>query len=198
MCTAYRLGKRNGNFTKQLNQTANQQLDAINDTRLLRPTLDAPVILPSGEITNMRWGFSRDFSKAIVNSREDKLESPMWNEAMNERRCLIPVAAYFEWSGPPGNKRTHHFFSPEANWLLIAGIWEKHPELGRCFSMVTTQPTGVVIGIHDRMPAVLSKNETDDFLNGELRTFQPACDLLLVEDSPNPLQKGKLIQGELF
>ena len=198
MCTAYNIGKRKGNFPKRLKTGAREQLDSISAETLMRPTLKGPVILPDGGLTEMRWGFSRKFSNAVVNAREDKLDSQMWQDAMQASRCLIPVAAYYEWSGPSGRKRTHRFTCPDENWLWIAGIWERNDERGECFSMITTEPTGVVRGIHNRMPAVLSLDETENFLDGRMRRFVPASRLLQVEESGNPLQKGKPQQSELF
>lgn len=154
MCTAYELGKRGGSFPARVGAKAVRELLSIERTKLLRPTLEAPVILPDGSLEPMRWGFARKFSHAVVNSREDKLDGGMWSDAMANRRCLIPVAAYYEWSGPRGEKRTHRFTATDESWLWVAGIWEENAELGRCFSMITTEPRGVVRGVHDRMPAV--------------------------------------------
>lgn len=175
-------------------------LSGMLGMRLVRPTLPAPVVDGEGELVEMRWGFSRPFSHAVVNAREDKLGGGMWKAAMGARRCLIPAAAYYEWSGPKGEKRTHRFTSPAGGWLWIAGIWEEHAELGKCFSMITTEPTGLVCGVHDRMPAVLSPEETGVFLEGGMERFRPAAGLLKVEDAINPLT-GKMPggeQGELF
>lgn len=200
MCTAYEFAKKSGRFPKRLKDTGLSELRVVKGSRLLRPTLMAPVVDGEGELVEMRWGFRREFSNAVVNSREDKLEGGMWKAAIEERRCLIPVSAYYEWSGQKGMKRTHRFESPEGEWLWIAGIWEEDKELGRCFSMITTQPRGVVVGVHDRMPAVLSDEETEVFLDGGMREFRPAVELLRVRDSVNPLM-GKApppVQGELF
>lgn len=201
MCTAYELGKRGGSFPDRVNAEAIGILSEILETRLIRPTLPAPVITAEGELETMRWGFHRPFSHAIVNSREDKLESVVWKKAMAEHRCLIPAAAYYEWSGPKGNKRTHRFTQVAGEWLWIAGIWEENAELGRCFSMITTQANSPVVGIHDRMPAVLRTQEIGSFLDGGLATFKPEAESLRVGDAPNPLRKKKKeppAQGELF
>jgi len=201
MCTAYELGKRGGSFPDRVNAEAIGILSEILETRLIRPTLPAPVITAEGELETMRWGFHRPFSHAIVNSREDKLESVVWKKAMAEHRCLIPAAAYYEWSGPKGNKRTHRFTQVAGEWLWIAGIWEENAELGRCFSMITTQANSRVVGIHDRMPAVLRTQEIGSFLDGGLATFKPEAESLRVGDAPNPLRKKKKeppAQGELF
>ncbi|MBG7607111.1 MAG: SOS response-associated peptidase family protein [Verrucomicrobia bacterium] len=133
----------------------------------------------------------------MVNAREDKLEGGMWREAMEKRRCLIPVTGYYEWSCPQGNKRTHFFRHAGGDWLWIAGVWEEDAELGRCFSMITTSPSGVVRGVHARMSAVLSPEETQLFLEGEMKIFRPGAGMLTVEDAVNPLtgRKPGAVQG---
>ncbi|MFK7849540.1 MAG: SOS response-associated peptidase [Akkermansiaceae bacterium] len=198
MCTAYNIGKNKAKFPKWLKQKTREKLDRIKQAQLIRPTLEAPVILSDGECETMRWGFFREFSNAVVNAREDKLDSSMWKEALEKRRCLIPATAYYEWSGSTGHKRTHRFSSPNETWLWIAGIWEIHAKHGYCFSMITTQPTGVVQGIHTRMPAILSPGEISPYLQGTIRSFEPAAELLQVTDSANPLRKGQPEQIELF
>lgn len=198
MCTAYELGKRGGTFPDRAGAAAIAELIGIERTRLLRPTLEAPVIVEGGDMEMMRWGFCRPFSNAIVNARQDKLEGGMWRGAMEGRRCLIPVAAYYEWSGPKGSKRTHRFTRPDEGWLWIAGIWEENMELGNCFSMITTMANAVARDIHGRMPAVLGAGEIGKFLDGEMWEFDPGLDGLVVNDAPNPLSKGRAVQGELF
>lgn len=200
MCTAYEFGKRSGRFPVRLTEEAAAELSGLEGLSFLRPTLRAPVVDAGGRLEVMRWGFSRPFSHAVVNAREDKLEGVMWKAAMSERRCLIPAAAYYEWSGPKGAKRTHRFTHAAGEWLWIAGIWEEHAELGKCFSMITTEPTGAVLGVHDRMPAVLLPEETGVFLDGGMRTFRPVAGLLQVADTANPLVKAgnPPRQGELF
>lgn len=200
MCTAYRIEKSKvAKMPRGVFKEVAAKL-ASAAGKLLRPTLSAPVIAMGGELEEMRWGFRRNFSNAVVNAREDKLEGGMWREAMEKRRCLIPVTGYYEWSGPQGNKRTHLFRHADGDWLWIAGIWEEDAELGRCFSMITTSPTGVVRGVHDRMPAVLSPEETQLFLAGEMKAFRPGAGMLTVEDAVNPLtgRKPGAVQGELF
>lgn len=199
MCTAYELGKRGGSFPNRANHEAIHTLLGMDTERLIRPTLPAPVMTADGCICIMRWGFSRPFSHAIVNAREDKLDSVVWKSALENHRCLIPATAYYEWSGPTGHKRTHRFSRPDGGWLWIAGIWEENPDLGRCFSMITTTANSVAAPVHNRMPAVLDDEVIDAFLDGALCVFHPLPELLQVADAANPLRKKSGAgQGELF
>ena len=200
MCNAYELGKRGGSFSSKIKATTIRELLSIDAFRLIRRTDKAPVITSEGELVTMRWGFDRKGLGPINNSRADKLDSPMWKESFEQRRCLIPVAAFYEWSGPKGRKRTHRFSAPDDSWLIMAGIWENSESLGPCFSMITTAANATMQPIHHRMPAILNHDEIDAFLAGELHSFAPPPEAIKVTDAPNPLIKKKppSAQGELF
>lgn len=200
MCNAYELGKRGGSFPSRVKASTVRELLSIDAFRLIRRTDPAPVITPDGNLVVMRWGFRRPNLGPVNNSRADKLDSPMWKEPFEQRRCLIPVAAFYEWSGPKGGKQTHRFTAPDDSWLLMAGIWEESAEHGPCFSMITTDANARVSPIHHRMPAILSEPEAVAYLDGDLRSFSPPDACLIVADAPNPLVKPKPppAQGELF
>lgn len=198
MCTAYQFSPLR--FRSLFSPSKNGAEESLT---LVRPTNPAPVHLPGEGIVAMRWGFARPWSKAIVNSRDDKLAGPVWRAAFAEKRCLIPMTAYFEWSGPTGQKRTYRFTPATDELLWAAGIWEDSSEWGRCYSMITCSPNSLVATVHDRMPAVLLPDQQEAFLAGKLHTFAPPREILLLQaDAPNPLRKSSSlsppVQGELF
>ncbi len=210
MCTAYEIGKNSKRLPARVTISAVESLRSLGETRIVRPTLSAPVILPDGELREMSWGFRRKFrgakglvSRTIVNSREDKLDTAMWREAFRERRCLIPVIAFFEWvEGADGKAVPLRFTQEHDGWLMIAGIWEDG-EGGPCFSMLTTDPSASVRRVHDRMPAVLAESQINPFLDGDLHGFGPsevplqhAVAANFLKPDPPPLDQGG--QGLLF
>lgn len=200
MCTAYELGKRGGSFPDHVKREAIQELLGLTSATLIRPTLVAPVILPDGSLASMRWGFRRTFAskvkgrrpvkRTIVNSREDKLHGGMWKQAFQERRCLVPAAAFFEWVEVDGKKRPLRFERPGEEWIWIAGIWEQDEEEGRCFSMITTEPNAYVHAVHDRMPAVLSEAQITPYLDGGLQAFGPSSVELEFQETVNFLKRN--------
>lgn len=126
----------------------------------------------------------------------------MWRKAFTERRCLIPVSGFYEWSGVKGHKRTHLFTNPDDGYLWVAGVWEENEEFGRCYSMrcysmITTEANLLMKPIHNRMPAVLEEHQHAVFVSGGMDTFNPRPGLLKVEDATNPLT-NRPQQGELF
>jgi putative SOS response-associated peptidase YedK len=73
----------------------------------------------------MRWGFRREFNTAINNARSDKLEGGMWREAFHERRCVIPMTLFYEWSpGVGGRKQANEFRDPDDDFLWAGDLWE--------------------------------------------------------------------------
>lgn len=191
MCNAFNTAKNPRDIREAIKEV---------ESKLIRRTDHAPVKLPGDEIVSMRWGFQRKGLGVVNNTRSDNLDSPMWKDAIEKRRCLIPVISYYEWSGPKGNKQTHLFRSPNYDWLWMAGVWEESAEFGPCFSMLTTEANSLVSPIHHRMPVILTKDEQRSFLLEGLESFKPVSDLLTTERAANPLLKTKPthIQDELF
>lgn len=209
MCTAYELGKRQGQtFPAWMLDDAIETLFGLSGRIIVRPTHSAPVILGDGSLRMMSWGFRRPVPgktkllwRTVVNSREDKLAGRTWKEAFAQRRCLIPAAAFYEWVAGPGKSAIPlRFERPGEEWIWIAGIWETDKELGPVYSMVTTEPTLEIGPIHDRMPAVLAEDRLRPYLDGELHEFGPSPVPLRWEETENFLKKAvpPQEQGELL
>ena len=127
----------------------------------------------------------------MVNSREDKLAGSMWRRAFDERRCVIPASAFYEWVALRGKNVPLRFERPGNDWLWIAGIWEDNPTFGRCFSMITTDPNTAVEPVHDRMPAVLREEQIQPYLENQLNDFGPSGVLLQFQEADNFLKVDK-------
>lgn len=63
----------------------------------IRPANQVLTISAEPKWQLMRWGWSRDFNKAVINARTDKLAVRFWNKALRERRCVIPASGFHEW-----------------------------------------------------------------------------------------------------
>lgn len=208
MCTAYELGKRQGQtFPAWMTDHAIKTLLGLSGRTIVRPTLPAPIILPDGSLRVMEWGFRRRVPgktkllwRTIVNSREDKLGGRTWKESFAERRCLIPASAFYEWIAGPKTMIPLRFERPDEEWIWIAGIWETDPARGDVFSMITTEPTLEIGPIHDRMPAVLADDKLRPYLSHEIHEFGPSPVPLRWQETENFLKKAEPPpdQGELL
>jgi putative SOS response-associated peptidase YedK len=197
VCTAYEIGNRGGTFPQWVSASAATELLNIGEPIIIRPTVTAPVIMPDGHVEHLRWGFRREFaaktkgrtlSRTVVNSREDKLNGSIWRSAFNERRCLVPATAFYEWVALGASNVPLRFTRPEGAWLWIAGIWEEDPQSGR-FSMITTDPNTAVAPVHDRMPALLTEEQIQPYLANKLHTFGPSSLSLHYQQVENFLKR---------
>jgi putative SOS response-associated peptidase YedK len=153
------------------------------------PTELAGVITPrtSGgrQYSEMRWGlvpnwWSKPLSKlpASFNARVETIaDKPFFAEALERRRCLVPVSGFFEWTGPKDKRQPWYITSNDGNPLTFAGLYDRwsDPETGDrvwSFTIIVGEPNGVARRYHDRMPVILGHNAWDDWLS------EPTVDLL--------------------
>jgi len=157
----------------------------------LRPTDTAPVVRrahESGqrEVALLRWGlvpvWAKDlkFGARCINARSETLATtPSFRVAYRKRRCLVPVNAFFEWSGEPGRKTKWRIGLKDEPLFALAGLWEwwKDPATGQgveTYTIVTTRANELIAPIHDRMPVVITETDHDRWLD----PADPAVDLL--------------------
>lgn len=131
----------------------------------IHPTETAPILAASGsglECRWQRWGFP-GFQKGrvIFNARcESAMEKPMFREAVLHRRAVIPAAWFYEWDG---NKQKHTFYRKNRDVLFMAGCYRKYED-GDRFVILTTRANDSMEPVHDRMPLILERKETVDWL----------------------------------
>lgn len=202
MCNTYRIVPKRGDkgLAQQVNEAAAKLVSG-----LVRKSDPGVVMRADGRVEVMRWGFPRSFNPSINNARSDKLEAGMWREAFHERRCVIPMSLFYEWGPKLGRggrgKQAYEFQDPDDDYLWVAGIWEENPELGPCYSMVTTDASPLISPIHDRMPALLRPEEMAEFLAGKGRwDFQLYAGPLVMTPCESPLANPRAPdpQQELF
>ena len=111
MCGRYFLDKDGEQSARLLNLLralleSGHPLAAQVHTGEIFPTQLAPVLLSDGGravVRPMRWGFPRGGGRGVViNSRSEKAGyTPMFQRAVRERRCLVPVSGFYEWRRTP-------------------------------------------------------------------------------------------------
>ncbi|MCB1087961.1 MAG: SOS response-associated peptidase family protein [Verrucomicrobiae bacterium] len=191
MCNLYDIGPASVRQARGGQRQVIEALESVPKRFGIRRTDPALVVrrdAESGELVPevMRWGFQREFSSSINNSRTDKLGSPMWAESWRERRCLIPVATFYEWSGgEKGAKQTYALRHSSGDWMWMAGLWEPGGDSMPRFSMITTEASGVIASIHDRMPAILPDSRLEAYLEAPM-------------DDPSVLFRGLRDDLEMF
>ncbi|WP_172135272.1 SOS response-associated peptidase family protein [Adlercreutzia sp. ZJ473] len=142
------------------------------------PNSAAPLIVPrfdtaigmvelqSGSLCarEMGWGFEEPWRPGVIfNTRIESAMRPTWRDSMEHRRCVIPVASFYEThrsethaspkTGKPV-KRQYEFRVPGKDVVLIGCTWK-----GDRFSMVTTEANADMAPVHHRMPLVVRQEE---------------------------------------
>jgi putative SOS response-associated peptidase YedK len=84
---------------------------------------------------------------------------------------VVPVSAFYEWTGGRGGKQTYAFRGSDSANLWIAGLWEQNAKIdehgGHCFTMITTGANATVSALHHRMPAIIADHNIEEFLSAE-------------------------------
>jgi len=143
----------------------------------IRPTDVVPVIAPGKDGTRavfpMRWGFKariKEKDTLLVNARsETAAEKPVFREAWEKHRCIVPASWYYEWehlTGNSGQTKVGDKFMIQPAGLSVtwlAGLYRIENGLP-CFTVLTREPSESVRMLHDRMPLILPGNLIDDWI----------------------------------
>ena len=125
-------------------------------------------------------GFQGTFLGAggINGMAETVASKPAFREAFRRgRRCLVPVDGFYEWAKTPKAKQPYLIGMADGSPLALAGLWEqwKDPQPGgevvQTFTVLTTEPNELCAPIHNRMPAILGRENWSAWL-GEVHVPQ--------------------------
>jgi len=136
----------------------------------IAPTQPAPVVILQGGtrlVEMMRWGLVPFWAgkpgakrpPLMINARTESLETkPMFRDALERRRCLVPADGFFEWKHEGKHAQPMYIHREPRRLFAFAGLWAKaKTESGEqlSFTIITGPPNALVEPIHDRMPVVL-------------------------------------------
>ncbi|WP_277622779.1 SOS response-associated peptidase [Sphingomonas telluris] len=141
------------------------------------PNYKAPVLRRNGsglKLEMMTWGFPGPQSaggRPVTNVRN--LSSPFWRSALtdSERRCLVPVTTFCEWTAEPDpvTKRKSKVWFGHADQpvFAFAGIW-RPGEGGPFMSFLTCEANKTVGAIHPKaMPVMLDPHSFNRWLEND-------------------------------
>ena len=120
-----------------------------------------------------KWGYSFNDSKtnqekSAINSRLETLTNKiLFKEFYYERKCIIPLNGYYEWSIKDNKKIPFFIHLPPAEPMYLAGIWKYNNykiNNHKVFTVITKNANKHIEEIHHRMPIVLSRYEAEEFL----------------------------------
>lgn len=171
----------------------------------IAPTDPVPAIRqdaksPVRHCTLMRWGLIPFWTKGsasgppMINGMSETAASkPAFRESVQNRRCLIPADGFYEWlrTGPK-DKQPYNFGMADGSMFAFAGLWDRWRDatgnqILSC-TILTTRPNTLVADVHNRMPAILQREDYDLWLDPGITDPARVADLLAPFD-PRQMKK---------
>ncbi len=136
-----------------------------------RPTNMAPVVRldeqGARECLLARWGLvpgwaaDLKFGNRCINARSETVAKlPAFRGAFRKRRCLVPVNAFFEWSGEKGHRVKWRIALHDVPLFALAGLWEwwqdrDSGDAVTSYTIITCAANAAIAPLHDRMPVIV-------------------------------------------
>jgi putative SOS response-associated peptidase YedK len=133
-----------------------------------------------------RWGLvpfwaggTKQRAPGWINARaETALDSPAFAPALRQRRCIIPVDAFYEWDRSVSPRQPFAIASADDGLLGLAGIWSPPSDSALpSAAILTTSPNELLSPIHNRMPVILSRAALSHWLSPD-KDIAELCPLL--------------------
>ena len=104
-----------------------------------------------------------------INAKEKKLMGAYWKPLLRAGRGIVCASGWYEWTGEKGSKQPWHIHRKDGEPLFLLTLAsfgpfkENREESG--FVLVTTDPMGGMIDIHDRRPVAVSAEDAQRWMN---------------------------------
>ncbi len=140
------------------------RLGGLEPSYNVPPSLELPALVSSEAGTAWEcfvWGMAPSWKgRPVINARSETVaEKPFFRRSFRERRCVVPVTAYYEWKarGEPWCIRPA---GPKP--LLLAGLYAR----GACV-VLTRAAREDLAEIHHRMPVAMPHDLVEPWLEDE-------------------------------
>jgi putative SOS response-associated peptidase YedK len=142
------------------------------------PSQMMPVVVRNSpnRLVAMQWGLIPAWSKeprtqfSTINARAETLaKSPVFRGPFKSRRCLVPASGFYEWQAQAQGKQPFCIRLAGGELFAFAGLYDIwRDDAGNelwSYTIVTTAPNELVAPIHNRMPAILRREDEDAWLD---------------------------------
>ena len=185
--------------------SVDESLADVSERYNVAPTQSAPIVYQKDDkrvLASFRWGLIPSWAKdttigsKLLNARAETVaEKPSFRNALKRRRCLVPADGYYEWQQEGKQKRPILFQRVDHDLFAFAGLWEewKGPDgiEMRTFTVITTTPNELAARTHDRMPAILCRDDEAVWLNQNPDASDAVTELLsLLRPYPQKLMEA--------
>ena len=126
------------------------------------------------ELIMARWGLVPWWMKEMpkiphINARAETVhQKPLFKEAFQKRRALIPATGFFEWQKRADGKQPYRFRRQDLEPFAFAGLWEFARLGGKDIlsaAIIVGEPNPLAAAVHDRMPVILDPDDYDLWLD---------------------------------
>ena len=119
----------------------------------------------------------------LINARAESLaDKPSFRNAYQNRRCLIIADSFYEWKRNGDSKIPMRIKLKSDELFAMAGLWEAwtSPQGNKLYTctIITTDANEIVAPIHERMPAILSREDEAEWLNPAVHDVTELSQLL--------------------
>lgn len=140
------------------------------------------------------------WNKTINARGESIFEKPAFKDSATHKRCLIPVAGFFEHHHFKGKAYPFYISRIDEEPLTLAGLWSEWTdnetgEIIRTCSVITTKANPLMAKIHNnpklseaRMPVILP----EELENEWLKPIQSSSDIKQLQELLRPFPEEKL------
>lgn len=123
----------------------------------------------------MRWGFLPHWYKSptdgplLINARAETIaEKPAFRAACRERRCIVPISGFYEWTRDGDVKLPWYITRRDGAPMALAGVWQAWgPDQAPSCAVVTTAANTPMARIHHRIPVILEQADWGKWLGEE-------------------------------
>ena len=165
-------------FGIEIEEGENEELIARYN---VAPSQPVPIVVARDghrRLRTARWGlqplWGRDSRLAPINARAESVAtSPMFRDALQRTRCLIPADGFYEWQAVAGQKRKQPWYLRlrDGGLFAFAGLYtppRRDVEGPATCAIITTTPNELAGRIHDRMPVILDPEAEAAWLDSGL------------------------------
>ena len=96
------------------------------------------------------------------------MNKPVFRDAWRKAHCLVPVAGFYEWSGPKDHRTKHLITRADNHPLVFAGLWAEAVTTDgpvTSFTILTRASGPDMAPIHDREPVTLKPDQWRDWID---------------------------------
>jgi putative SOS response-associated peptidase YedK len=165
------------------------------------PGENIPVVLTDDNmrvLDTYKWGLIPHWAKdpelgsRLINARAETIaEKPAFRHAFSSQRCLVIADGFYEWRKEGKAKLPYYIRLKDRPVFGFAGLWEqwKSPQgtVVKSCTIITVEPNEYLKGIHDRMPAILSREDEMKWIDPAKKDRQALLSMLRPYDS-GPMQ----------